>query len=65
MPMVQAKLGAACKGIAVEHGLAGGTPEERPAFIAMGHLYFASVEAFQASFAPHADEIIHLNYARV
>ncbi|HEY1361649.1 MAG TPA: EthD family reductase [Xanthobacteraceae bacterium] len=58
MPMVQQKLGPACKRIAVEAGIAGGTPETPPAYVAMGHLYFDSTEAFQAAFAPHAQAIL-------
>jgi uncharacterized protein (TIGR02118 family) len=58
MPMVQQKLGAACKGVAVEHGLSGPTPGSRPAYVAMGHLYFDSSEAFQAAFGPHAQSIM-------
>ncbi|MFI4986442.1 MAG: EthD family reductase [Alphaproteobacteria bacterium] len=58
MPMVQQKLGAACKQIAVEQGIAGGTPGSRATYVAMGHLYLESVEAFQAAFAPHAAEIM-------
>ena len=41
-------------GAAVEHGLSGAAPGSRPAFIAMGHLYFDTLEAFQAAFGPHA-----------
>ena len=58
IPMVQQKLGAACKGVAVEHGIGGGTPGSQPAFIAIGHLLFDSVAAFQAAFAPHAQAIM-------
>jgi uncharacterized protein (TIGR02118 family) len=58
IPMVREKLGAACKGIAVEQGIAGATPGSRPGFIAMGHLYFDSMEAFQTAFGPHADGIM-------
>jgi len=58
MPMVQQKLGAACKRIAVEQGMSGGEPGSKPAFLAMGHLYFESVDAFQKAFAPHAKEIL-------
>ena len=58
IPMVQEKLGPACKNVAVEHGIAGATPGSRPGFIAMGHLYFDSVEAFQKAFGPHADAIM-------
>jgi uncharacterized protein (TIGR02118 family) len=58
MPMVQRKLGAACRRVAVEQGIAGGMPGAPAAFIAMGHLYCDSAEAFQAAFAPHAQEIM-------
>jgi uncharacterized protein (TIGR02118 family) len=58
MPMVKQKCGPALKSMAVEHGLAGGTPGSEPTYAAMGHLYFDSVEAFQASFGPHAKEIL-------
>ena len=47
IPMVREKLGAACKAIAVEQGLGGGAPGSSPAFVAMGHLSFESVAAFQ------------------
>lgn len=58
IPMVREKLGAACKGASVEHGLAGGAPGTSPTYIAMGHLLFESVEAFQAAFGPHTAEIV-------
>ena len=58
IPMVQQKLGAACKRVAVEHGTAGISPGSPPAFIAMGHLYCDSVAAFQTTFAPHAQTIM-------
>jgi uncharacterized protein (TIGR02118 family) len=58
IPMVREKLGAACKGVAVEQGVRGATPGSRPGFIAMGHLYFDSIEAFQKAFGPHADAIM-------
>ena len=58
IPMVQQKLGAACKSVAVEQGLAGGTLGSPPTYVAMGHLYFDSVAAFQAAFGPHAADIV-------
>jgi len=58
MPMVQEKLGNVCKGVAVEQGVSGATPGSRPAFIAMGHLYFDSMAEFKSAFAPHADVIM-------
>src|SRR5438132_11627741 len=54
IPMVRAKLGAACKSAAVEQGLGGATPGAPPAFSAMGHLYFDSAEALQSALGPHA-----------
>jgi uncharacterized protein (TIGR02118 family) len=58
MPMVRQKLGSACKNIAVEHGLEGATPGSKPAFVAMGHLYLESADAFRSAFSPHAKEIM-------
>ena len=58
IPMVQEKLGAALKGGAVEQGLSGAEPGSPAAYVAMGHLYFESVEAFQNAFGPHAEEIM-------
>ena len=47
IPMVRAKLGAACTGVAVEEGLAGAAPGSPPAF-SRSHLYFDSVEASES-----------------
>jgi uncharacterized protein (TIGR02118 family) len=58
IPMVQQKLGAACKRVAVEQGIGGAAPGAPAAFIAMGHLYCDSAEAFQAAFAPHTEAIM-------
>ena len=58
MPLVQQRLGAACKRVAVEQGIGGATPGSPAAFVAMGHLYCESAEAFQTAFAPHAAEIM-------
>jgi uncharacterized protein (TIGR02118 family) len=58
MPMVQEKLGPACKQIAVEHGLGGGAPGAPATYVAMGHIYFDSVEAFQTAFTPRAEPIM-------
>jgi uncharacterized protein (TIGR02118 family) len=58
IPMVQQKLGSACKRIDVEQGIASIPPGSPAAFIAMGHIYCDSAEAFQAAFAPHAQAIM-------
>ena len=54
MPMVQEKLGAACKGVSVDQGLGSQEPGTPAPFVAMGHLLFDSIEGFQAAFGPHA-----------
>ena len=44
MPMVQQKLGAACKRMAVEEGIAGGGPGAPATYVAMGHLLVCRFE---------------------
>lgn len=57
IPMVQQKLGKACKSIAVEQGLTGSTPDAMPSFLVITHMTFDTVESFQAAFSPHAAAI--------
>jgi uncharacterized protein (TIGR02118 family) len=58
MPMVQQKLGPACKRMAVDEGMAGGAPGAPATYVAMGHLYFDTADTFQNAFAPHAAAIM-------
>lgn len=58
IPMVRQKVGAAIKGVAVEQGIGGVAPGTPPTYLAMGHLLFESVEAFQSSFGRHAEAIL-------
>ena len=58
MALVKRLCGPAVKGTAVEHGMSGMAPGSKPPFLAMGHLYFESVDAFQSSFGPHLNEIV-------
>jgi len=58
MPMVQRLCGAALKSMAVEQGLSGMAAGSAAPFMAMGHLYFESLNAFQASFGLHVKEIV-------
>lgn len=58
MPLVKRLVGAALKGVSVEHGICGEAPGTPPTYAALGHLLFDSVEAFQASFGPHVQEIM-------
>jgi uncharacterized protein (TIGR02118 family) len=53
MPMVQQKVGAALKGVAVDQGIAGAEPGSGAPFLAIGHLLFESLEALETSFGPH------------
>jgi uncharacterized protein (TIGR02118 family) len=55
MPLVKERLGPACKGIAVDQGIAGAGGAS-PTYIAIGHIYFESIEAFQAAFGSHVAE---------
>lgn len=57
IPMVKRLLGPALRSVAVEQGIGGGAPGAPPTYLAMGHLLFDSVEAFQAAFGPHAQQI--------
>jgi uncharacterized protein (TIGR02118 family) len=58
IPLVQKRLGSAVKGVTVDQGLSGGAPGAPMTYIAMAHLLFDSVEAFQAAFAAQAAEIL-------
>lgn len=58
IPMVRERLGAACKSMAVEHGIAGMPPGSAPTYIAMGHIYCDTAEAFESAFVPHVQEIM-------
>jgi uncharacterized protein (TIGR02118 family) len=58
IPMAGQKLGAALKSVRVDRGLSGIAPGSAPAYHVMCHLGFDSVDAFQASFGPHAADIL-------
>jgi uncharacterized protein (TIGR02118 family) len=58
MPLVKARLGDACKYYTVDKGLAGGAPGAPAPYVSMCHIFSDSVEAFQAGFGAHANEIM-------
>ncbi|GAC34536.1 EthD family reductase [Paraglaciecola polaris] len=58
LPLVAELVGEALLSGHADKGLAGGAPGEAPAYIAMGHLTFDSVESFQQSFGPHQGAIL-------
>jgi len=57
LPLIKKRMGAALKYYTVEKGLTGRAADDPPAFVAMCHLLCDSVEAYQSSFGPHAEEI--------
>jgi uncharacterized protein (TIGR02118 family) len=58
MPLVKALLGNGCSYHTVDKGTAGGAPGAPAVYVGMCHIYSASVDAFQAGFGPHAQEIL-------
>ena len=58
MPMVKQRIGAAVKGQAVDEGLGGAQPGAPPKYLAIGHLFFESLDAFQLAFATHGGPIV-------
>ena len=58
IPLVRRLLGASCTNATVDQGLAGGIPGTPPAYLAVGHLHFNTVDDFVASFTPNATEIM-------
>jgi uncharacterized protein (TIGR02118 family) len=58
MPLVKARMADSCKYYTVDKGLGGATAGAPPTYVAMCHIFCESVEAFQAAFGPHAQEIL-------
>jgi len=58
MPLLQQRLGAACRRYTIDKGLAGGAPGAPATYVGMCHVFCDSVESFQKAFAPHAKEIL-------
>ena len=58
MPLVKARMADKCRYYTVDKGLAGGTAGAPPTYVAIGHIFCESVEAFQAGFGPYAQEIL-------
>jgi uncharacterized protein (TIGR02118 family) len=57
IPLVRRLSGPALKKVEVEEGMAGLAAGSPPAYLALGHLYFESVQAFKTAFEPHVAEI--------
>src|ERR1700690_647789 len=58
IPMVRELLGPALLNVAVDEGIAGAAPGSPAPYLAVGHLYFDSLSAFQEAFPPHATKIV-------
>jgi len=58
IPMVRQLLGSTLKGVSVEQGISGEEAGSPAPCLAMGHLLFDSLEAFQTTFGPHAQAIV-------
>ena len=58
VPIVAGLLSDAVNGATVEKGLGGGAPNAPAPYVAMGNLYFDTVQAFENSFGPNADKIM-------
>lgn len=58
IPLVRQKIGSALKSVAVEQGLAGGTPGAPMTYSVICHLSFDSVDAFQTAFGANAPTIM-------
>ena len=58
IPLVTRRFGSALKSYQIDIGLAGGAPGSEPPYVAIANFTFDSVEAFQAAFGPHAQEIM-------
>ncbi len=56
--MIRQLLGDALRKVEIDRGVAGAAPNSKPPFVAGVHMYFDSVDAFYASFGPHASVIL-------
>lgn len=58
MPMVQEKMAGACTHFTVDQGLAGGMPGAPATYVAVGQLFFASIDSYQAAMVSHRKAIV-------
>jgi uncharacterized protein (TIGR02118 family) len=58
IPLVHQLVGPALRQSAVDEGLSGMMPNTPAPFLAIGHLYFDSVAAFQENFGPVLPQIV-------
>jgi uncharacterized protein (TIGR02118 family) len=58
LPLIKSSMGAGLKYYTIDKGIAGGAPGAPAAYVGMCHLLCDSVESYEASFRPHAKEIL-------
>ncbi len=58
LPLVKKLLGDALKFSSVDKGMGGAEPGSQAPYIAIGHLFFDTLDAFQQSFGPNAEQIM-------
>lgn len=58
MPMVKQLMGDCCVSYAIDVAAAAGSSATNAPYIAMGHLFCESVDAFNAGFGPHNKQIM-------
>jgi uncharacterized protein (TIGR02118 family) len=58
LPLIKRSMGGALKYYTIDKALAGDAPDGPAAYVAMCHLMCDSVEAYQSSFGPYAEEIL-------
>ena len=57
LPLIKMRMGAGLRYYTIDKGLAGEAPNVPAAYIGMCHLLCDSVEAYQSSFGPYAQEL--------
>jgi len=57
MPMTIRLLSPALRGVTVDQGISGATPDQTPTYAAGCHLRFDSADAFYSAFVPHAEKL--------
>ena len=58
MPMLDSLFGDALKKLEIDKGISGRTPSDTIPFLAIGYLYFDSLEEYRKAFAPNAAQIV-------
>lgn len=58
MPLVKELLGDSLKALGIDKPISGRGPNDPAPYMAIGHLYFETVAAYQNSMAPHRERIV-------